>query len=228
MNLASGNRKTGPIPVSTTSSSSCPDACPFKSSGVCYAKNGPLRLHWQAVDAGRGGTLKSFVNAVKRLPKGQLWRHNQAGDLPGKGDALDVKALGEIVRANTGRRGFTYTHKPLRRKAEREAVRKANASGFTVSLSANDLEHADRLADLGIAPVVTVLPSTVHGPAKVKTPEGRTVVVCPASYRDDVTCATCGACAVAGRKSIIGFPAHGSKKLAYDRELLQARLPGTV
>lgn len=37
---------------------------------------------------------------------------------------------------------------------------------------------------------------------------------CPATYRDDVTCATCGLCASTTRKVIVGFPAHGAAKRA--------------
>ena len=40
-----------------------------------------------------------------------------------------------------------------------------------------------------------------------RTPAGRRIAVCPASYTD-ATCAACGSCA-AHRKAIIGFPAHG-------------------
>ena len=42
------------------------------------------------------------------------------------------------------------------------------------------------------------------------TPEGRHVSICPASVRDDVSCATCGVCAIVSRRTIIGFPAHGT------------------
>jgi hypothetical protein len=41
-------------------------------------------------------------------------------------------------------------------------------------------------------------------------PQGRHVAICPATMRNDVQCATCGICANATRKAIIGFPAHGS------------------
>lgn len=77
-----------------------------------------------------------------------------------------------------------------------------------MNLSADSLEHADELAALDLAPVVCVLPSDARKPTK--TPQGRHVSVCPAAVRDDVTCASCGICAVPGRKAIIGFPAHGS------------------
>jgi hypothetical protein len=125
----------------------------------------------------------------------------------GKGDTLDVKALAALVKANRGRKGFTYTHKPLVSQAERDAIRDANASGFTVNLSGNDLAHADSLYDMDIGPVVVVLPKDTT--QSVVTPKGRKVIVCPATVRDDVSCATCGICAKL-RKAIIGFPAHGT------------------
>ena len=59
---------------------------------------------------------------------------------------------------------------------------------------------------------VTVLPDTVHGNEELHTPAGRRIVVCPATYRDDVTCASCQLCQRAERKIIVGFPAHGQSR----------------
>ena len=210
----SRNAKTGPIMVTTTDSSSCPDACPFKS-GACYAKAGPLALNWRKLDNGASPTikgLKDVCEAIERQPQGALWRMNQAGDLPGKGDAIDRDSLDQIVQANHGKRGFTYTHKPMN-EANAAAVKSANEQGFTINLSGNHLAHADELADLNIAPVVTVLPSDAT--RNVQTPAGRTVVICPATQRDDVSCATCGLCQ-RQRKTIVGFPAHGASKRKAD------------
>jgi hypothetical protein len=210
------NRKVGLIPVSTTTADTCPDACPFKAGG-CYAQGGPLAIVWRRV-ADTGLAWQAFLNAVRNIPSHNetrgLWRHNQAGDLPGQGDTLDCGALGELVAANAaaGARGFTYTHKPLRLARERKAVAAANAAGFTVNLSGNTLRHADTLAELGVGPVVTVLSAEVSGNADIRTPAGRRVVVCPATYRENVSCATCQLCQVADRKVIVGFPAHGASK----------------
>ena len=207
LTLKSRNAKTGPIPVSTTTSTTCPDACPFKRAG-CYADGGPLRIQWDKVTRGATGyNWSDFLSQVRALPPNQLWRHNQAGDLPGLGDTIDGKALYELVAANTGKQGFTYTHKPMDSIANREAVAHANASGFTVNLSANNLDHADELADLGIAPVVVVLP--MEQKENLTTPKSRKVVICPATIRDDVSCMTCGLCARL-RDAIVGFPAHGN------------------
>lgn len=203
----STNAKTGPIPVSTTEASCCPPSCPFANSG-CYAKSGPLALHWRAVSSGqRGQAWRDFVAAVAAFPAGQLWRHNQAGDLPGHGEQVDGQALAELVAANAGKRGFTYTHK--HQLPENFAhIKAANAAGFTVNLSANTLRHADELASLQIGPVAVVLPATQT--TNTTTPEGRKVVICPATQREGVSCATCQLCSRAQRSVVVGFPAHGS------------------
>jgi len=132
--LRSGNKKTGRIPVSMTDMQSCPTSCSFRDAG-CYAEFHNLRAHWARVPE-RGMSWADFCAAVARLPIGQLWRHNEAGDLPGVGDELDVDAFRELVRANAraGARGFTFTHKPLRRRVERAAVADGNRVGLTVNL----------------------------------------------------------------------------------------------
>jgi hypothetical protein len=204
----SSNAKTGPIPVSTTERKSCPVRCPHMNAG-CYADSGPLALHWNKIPY-RGMPWEDFCEAIAALPAGTLWRHNQAGDLPGDGaDRIDGPALMELVEANLGRRGFTYTHYNPTKGDNAYWIAAANAMGFTINLSADTLEQADAYAALGIGPVVVVLPSytSAHG----MTPEGRTVAVCPATQTEGVSCATCQVCAKQ-RQAIIGFPAHGSRK----------------
>jgi len=211
----SSNVKTGPIPVTTSDASTCPDVCPFKKSG-CYADSGPLALHWSKVSKGeRGNGLAILAKQIRAFPRNQVWRHNQAGDLPGLSNAIDSDALSQIVDANKGRGGFTYTHKPCegdsnQSTANRAAVRYANREGFTVNLSANNMSHADRLVDLQAGPVVCVVPEATEN--TFFTPAGRKGIVCPAQQRDDITCASCQLCSRAMRSVIIGFRAHGTSK----------------
>lgn len=215
LTIKSSNIKTGPIPVTTSSRETCPNACPLKAGG-CYAKGGPLGIHWQAVTNGdRGASIKVLCSQIESFPIGQLWRHNQAGDLPGVSDSIDTDLLAKLVSANKGRRGFTYTHKPCegdsnQATANRAAVRHANREGFTINLSANSLAHADRLVDLDAGPVVSIVPE--NAPDIVFTPQGRKAIVCPAQQRDDITCADCQMCSRANRSVIIAFRAHGSAK----------------
>ena len=202
----SGNAKTGPIPVTTTSSDSCPPTCSFKGNG-CYAESGPLAMHWRAVTAGkRGGTLEELCAKITALPRHQLWRHNQAGDLPGHQGELDPGAVRRIAEANKGRRGFTYTHyRPT--ATNQEIVARANKAGFTINWSAETLEEADEFAALSAGPVVCVLPADQLTP--VRTPAGHHVIVCPA-VTGNTDCLNCGICQQRDRQAIVGFPAHGS------------------
>jgi hypothetical protein len=204
----SSNRKTGPIPVTYSERGTCPPSCPHYRSD-CYAEDFYTRLAWDKV-AQRGAALAMLCERVAALPDGQLWRFNIAGDLPGEGEAVDPVALGHIVWANRGKRGFTYTH-----KKSAEAIQWAKHAtdwGFTVNLSADDAGEADALAAHGL-PVVCIVPT--DSPEKSATPGGRRIVVCPAQTRDDVTCADCGLCARPDRSVIIGFRAHGTRaKLA--------------
>jgi hypothetical protein len=212
MNPKSKNKKTGKMPVSTSDRGTCPDACPFKNNG-CYAEGYPLKGRWDEVTNGkRGGLFSDFVNQVAALPANILWRHNQAGDLPGDGENIDRGGLLALAGANAGKRGFTFSHYNVEtNKHNRAAIATANAKGFTINLSANNLDHADKLTDLGIGPVATVLPYDFDE-RKTTTPKGRIVAQCPATYRDDVTCKTCGLCQKQSRKVIVGFPAHGNSK----------------
>ena len=92
----SANAKTGPIPVSTTEKDSCPTDCAMR--GECYAASGPLALHWSAVSAGQRGTdWATFCGTVADMPDNQLWRHNQAGDLPQSGGTIDAVLLGQLL-----------------------------------------------------------------------------------------------------------------------------------
>lgn len=215
LNVLSGNTKTGKIPVSMTSSPTCPTSCPHRN-GTCYAESHFVGTHWRRLSKdGAGVTWKSFCKSIERLPKGQLWRHNEAGDLPGTGDFIKRDDLDELVEANRGKKGFTYTHKPvigsgLLEVSNRIAIFNANKNGFAVNLSADDLEHADALTELGIAPVVVTV--SKQAPKFMKTPRGFPVKVCPAQLSEKVTCESCGLCANRYRRSIIAFRAHGPGK----------------
>lgn len=209
------NRKLGPMPVSMTDMRSCPLSCPLRNRG-CYAEHGHTFMHWMRVPA-QGVPWSVFCEQIAALPVGAIWRHNEAGDLPGTGESLDVDALEDLVRANAGRFGFTYTHRLLLTETEREAVRAANTAGFTVNLSANGLHDVDRFVALRVGPVVVNLPH--DQPVPRETPAGHRIVLCPAEATfpaedgtPSITCLDCKLCAKPRRKSIIAFLTHGSAK----------------
>jgi hypothetical protein len=212
----SHNVKTGPIPVTMTDKSTCPNACPLKGSG-CYAELGNVNIHWNRLGkpykqaTSYGLDWQTLCDNVKALPKGQLWRHSVAGDLPTlDADNIDSLALAMLVNANKGKKGFTYTHHNPETGNNAELIKAANKDGFTVNLSANTLQHADKLKALNIGPVVCILP--IDAAQTTITPAGNSVVICPAVQSDNVNCASCGICQKADRKVIIGFPVHGTSK----------------
>jgi hypothetical protein len=176
----------------------------------CYASSGPLALHWSAVtEEKRGVSLSEFTHAIAILPTRQLWRWGQAGDLLGEGSDIDTDSMDHILSANKGKRGFTYTHKPLNGK-NLAWIEKANANGFTVNISTNSIRHAIETVNKGpAAPVVTLLPSD-HTEERFES-EGVSFRVCPAQIRDNVDCSKCGLCAISKRPFVIGFVAHGTK-----------------
>ena len=209
----SGNKKLGPMPMSMSERGTCPSSCSFYEVGcyASYAWNGSM---WRKV-ARVGMRWPVFLETVRKLPPSQLWRHNEAGDLVGDvGGGIDLSRLSQLVEANQGRSGFTYTHRTTqllgRDKRVTTAVRDANASGFTINVSADSLEQADALYDLGVAPVVVTLPTDEPGlPRRIHTPKGRSIIVCPAQTAASLTCTQCKLCAKMDRKSIVGFVAHG-------------------
>jgi hypothetical protein len=235
----SQNAKTGPIPASIVERASCWPGCALYENG-CYAESGALAMHWDRVSRGlAGGSWSEFCGKVAMLRPGRLWRYAQAGDLPGYGPEIDGELLEELVAANPGKNVIAFTHKPVLGNdpvavENRRLIAAAVRVGFTINLSANTTAHADRLAELGIAPIVTVLARAYARQAvrhRLKrrrdewaetigewrdrtaslpryTPAGRRIAICPATY-SDATCKTCGACARI-RDTVIGFPAHGA------------------
>ena len=206
----SSNAKTGAIPVTTSSRKTCPTACPFNNGNGCYAEAGYYtRMNWDKVTAGeRGDDYAAFLGHVRKLPAGQLWRHNVAGDLAGADDIIDSEALAALAAANEGKRGFTYTHYPLQTGNNLAAIKAANKSGFTVNVSANSASEAAAVFKRHKVPTVSVLP--IDAPNQ-QTIDGVKIVTCPATYREDVTCATCKLCSVSSRDVVVGFPAHGTQ-----------------
>ena len=216
---ASANRKTGPIPVTNTDARTCPPGCGLFAE--CYAKSGHVLMHWRRLDMpGAGLSLPELCRYIRTIPGSALWRHNVAGDLPGIGASIDGAALHRIARANRGRRGFTYTHKPAT-PANLEKIRAAVALGFTINLSADNARDADTLAAHNL-PVVVVIPA--DAPKVSRTPGGLKIVHCPAENSDRVTCANCGLCALKERPYLIGFKPKGAKRRAVDLIAQQGEL----
>ena len=219
--VATKASKLGMMWASYSESTSCPDYCAYsyRNQGGCYAQSS-VRVagHWNRVTSGkRGVDFESFTMALRSLPRGSLFRHNIAGDLPGKDNRIDVREILMLVKATRHLKSWTYTHKVR----EVAMVNRLNAmDGLCINLSADTLIQADVLVKQG--PTVAVLPSDPEAWPK-RTASGVPVVVCPAVRNPDaVTCSTCGGsqgplCARKNRTFIVGFPAHGIGRKKADK-----------
>ena len=207
----SSNAKTGPIPTTTSDRATCWTGCPFYNKG-CYAKSGPQNIHWKAVSAGeRGYEWDAFLRLIRKLQRGQLWRHNVSGDLPVVADGIiNGDKVAQLADANRGRKGYTYTHHPLT-DTNLGVIKYANAAGFTVNVSTESVEVADQVMSEHKIPAVAVVNSDKTD-RFYRTESGRKVITCPATIHDNVTCKTCGLCQQSDREFIIAFPAHGNAK----------------
>lgn len=188
---------------------------------TCYAELGPLALLWDRISKGDGLTFSELLKKIRRLRRGTLWRYGQAGDLPNS----EAETL-ELAKAAQHTKVIVYSH-----KRQFELFRKLQDYGVYVNLSASSETEADNLAKTGF-PVTVVLPSwmgrdtaaeslkayrnRMGGKFSFVTEAGNKIAICPATYLD-TNCADCMAC-VKPRPggTIIGFPAHGSRKRSFD------------
>lgn len=229
--------KIGPIPATYSEPATCPIYCPWRRNG-CYARcNLQVLSAWKR--AARGLTIWRLIDELADLPDGSLFRWGIAGDLPGDGRRINLTEVLALARSVKRLKAWSYTHYLTPPAGEsvsdftagktwwnwgwtnREAVVATQAAGLTVNLSADNPRQADEMADLGIAPVVTVLQSNAR--RKVFTPAGRPIRVCPASLTKKVTCANCGFCAVnSPDRKIVGFPAHGIQRRYVDEKVRES------
>jgi hypothetical protein len=226
LSFPSGNAKTGPIAVSSTSRLTCPSSCPLAGNQGCYSEAGfHTRLHWDRLSRGQvGATAVAFIRQVMALPAGTLFRHCVAGDQwPDPVDPLriDQALLLQLARACRHlRAAWSFTHFPMG-PANQATIRLAAAKGLVVNASTESRSKAAALLRQGI-PVVCVVPADAP---PVFRHEGVRFVACPAcrslpSARKRIQCISCGGrfglplCAQAGREFVITFPAHGPRAAA--------------
>ena len=224
LSRVSGNKKTGFMPVTTTSKNTC-HGCPFDGNG-CYAQSGPLALHWRKVsDGSRGVDWRQHLADLASLPTGSPLRLNQAGDLPntmGRISRRYLRALADVVKRR-GLKAWTYTHHDPAGGENAALIRAAQSSGLTVNVSTETEAAADRAVSAGL-PAVLAVPST-ETRSTWHTPAGNVVLVCPAQRRD-TSCSDCMLCHQAGRgrRVIVAFVAHGTSKRKADA-VIQSREP---
>ena len=233
MTESSGNTKVGKrVVVTTTSRSSCSDACPFKAEideegkvipKGCYGEQFHMKMHWDKVSSGeRGYDLATLTKKIRALPFKSLIRHDQVGDLPGDGKfTLYRDDCFKLTKAFRKHLAWTYTSYPLS-GFNLETIREMLRLGFVTNKSCYSLDQVDEAMDLGI-PATVVMPSKTKG-RKLKTPKGRVVARCPAELSKEINCGNCGGdkgplCFRKDRDFAVSFYAHGVFKKLVNKAL---------
>ena len=210
---ASGNRKTGPIPVTTSSRATCAPTCPFLGSG-CYADGGPLASHFGKVTTGeRGVPFPQHCAELAALPPGQITRLHQAGDMPHNGGRISRRFVHGMVKACRKLKAYTYSHHLLSLGENLALLRYANRQGLTVNVSTESEAAADEAIAAGLPAVMAVRSDEERD--RWQTPAGHAVLVCPAQT-GNTDCATCQLCYKRNKRMIIAFRAHGNTKRKAD------------
>lgn len=191
----SGNAKIGPMAATYRTQDSCPSTCPLLGQG-CYATGRifgiPKRLGREDVSAVRALADQPLPNGVRFNVSGDFLNEDGTPDL----DYID--ACNAVADAHPGTLVITYTH----------AWRTLDRSLFRFPINAS-CESDEDVAEALAAGWQAV---TVDG-AVGSTVAGRKVVRCPAEYRENVDCASCGACGADTRtRPVISFTVHGAGK----------------
>ncbi len=214
----SSNRKTGPIAVTTTSKNSCSLNCGMRE--FCYAMNGHLGMHWNAVSNGsRSSEWRKHLDDLVSLPFGSPIRFNQAGDLvAGRTGRLSRAFMNGLMAVVKARRlqAWSYTHHDYLIGENARLLRRANREGLRINVSTETEESADRAIASGLPAVLAV--SSEETRTVWRTPARNLVKVCPAQLRD-TDCSRCMLCHKRGSKVIIAFLAHGSRKNRANQQL---------
>ena len=202
----SRNRKTGDVPTAwigatqAEAKASC-SGCPLLDDGRCYSWSGATQL-------AAGSTRKSAERQPERYTMGaalaqrvasaRMIRVTGLGDIGRSGRTLADEIVATAARVGLAVVGYTHHW--------REAG-VAEAWRGRLMASTETLADADRAAREGWRASV-VVPKDY--PRLGKTPEGRTVVVCPEQVTGRVTCNDCRLCDASKAGPVIAFREHGN------------------
>tara|TARA_R100000278_G_scaffold89519_1_gene68306 strand:- start:277 stop:855 length:579 start_codon:yes stop_codon:yes gene_type:complete len=179
----------------------------------CYAMNGHLGMHWNAVSNGsRSSEWRKHLDDLASLPYGSPIRFNQAGDLvAGATGRLSRAFMNGLVAVVKARRlqAWSYTHHDYLIGENARLLRRANREGLRINVSTETEESADRAIASGLPAVLAV--SSKETRTVWRTPARNVVKVCPAQLRD-TDCSRCMLCHKRSSKVIIAFLAHGARK----------------
>lgn len=232
------NRKLGDMSATYNPSYTCPDTCPLKESGACYAKNGKTNLIWSRInnpkadDKSVSTSLEQTVTkfTVAALEQAQhkdegapiIFRFNTAGDFAKNGTGtLDIQALdnmawaaykahelASVIHKGHDLVSYTYTHCEQTYIADKAIRGYHEKYNCTVNYSANTIKEIESAYRANM-PVVYAADNVYKAKVELHR-KGIKAVVCPNQTRG-LTCAQCKLCAKFDRNAVILFSMHGAK-----------------
>lgn len=228
----SSNSKTGGIAVTSTSSGSCPSACPFVKKIIadavkvtlngCYADYSYTAIQWKKLDVA-GINYAQLLANLRHLDKFAKLRLNVFGDLQHTEQVIDIDLFQQLVDVVVKRQLQTilYSHHDLSIESNLLAFQQAFDRGLHVNASCESIEQAKQALDSGINAVVVLPTGSIEKTIKI---DNVRVVRCPNEYNKNIQCVNCMLCAKDRTVSrvVVGFTAHGTAKAKVSRAVIDA------
>jgi hypothetical protein len=228
----SSNSKTGGIAVTSTSSASCPSACPFiktviadavkKQLNGCYADYSYTGIAWRKLDV-IGLDYSQLLSNIRHLDKGAKLRLNVMGDLAHKDQTILIDLFNQLVDVVVKRQLQTilYSHHDLSIESNLIAFQSAFKRGLHVNASCESIQQAQHALNNGINAVVVLPVGSIEKTLKI---DDVRVVRCPNEYNDHIQCINCMLCAKdrTTNRVVIGFTAHGTGKTKVSKAVIDA------
>lgn len=213
----SHNKKTGAMPVTSTSMDSCPLSCALYAD--CYGKSGHTRIHWNKLEK-IGIDYNQLMNLINALKKKTAIRFNVVGDLAyanGIIDATKLLKLSNVVK-NRMLDMILYTHHSIDNVLNVQALKLAFDKGLYVNISCENVEKAKKALSYGLNAVLVVPIDTLEKHKKI---DDIHLVHCPAEYKPHIQCVNCMLCGKnrVQNRIVVAFTAHGTTKKRLSEKL---------
>lgn len=212
----SHNKKTGAMPVTSTSSNSCPVSCGLYND--CYGKSSYTRIQWDKLDK-KGIDFNQLCNLISSLRKNSPIRFNVVGDLSnnnGVVDSVKLIKLANIVK-NRALDMILYTHLELF-YLNVKAFQLAFSKGLNINISCETIEKAKKALNYGLNAVIVLPIGSINKVLKV---DNLVIVRCPNEYNAKIQCVNCMLCSKnrVEKRVVVAFTAHSTTKKRLSEKL---------
>jgi len=212
----SHNKKTGAMPVTSTSSNSCPLTCGLYND--CYGKSSYTRIQWDKLDK-KGIDFNQLINLINSLRKNSPIRFNVVGDLVNNDGIVDSTKL--IKLANTVKNRaldmIIYTHLELC-YLNVKAFQLAFSKGLNINISCETIEKAKKALNYGLNSVIVLPMGSINKVLKI---DDLIIVRCPNEYNSKIQCVNCMLCSKdrIKKRVVVAFTAHSTTKKRLSEKL---------